>query len=246
MPIATTDLVLHASANRPTDDTTTSGGAIDALRRASFTQMGANAQIALVSDGADTRQVTLTGRNAAGAVITENVTLTNAVEVLSVNTYERLHAVDAASADGSRTVTVKQGSGGSTLGTIPPNERGFVGTFLRSASESGAVSRYEKVFAKNRHATLTLNEAKIKLTADPSARIKIGLATAKDDSGSVANRKTAPGGGITFSDDNIDLSVPGNTLEAGSGIGVWVEQGLQASDSPFRSTYTIQIAGTSV
>lgn len=245
MPIATTDLVLHASANRPIDDTTTSGGAIDALRRASFTQMGANAQIALVSDGADTRQVTLTGRNAAGAVITENVNLNGAVEVLSVNTYERLHAVDAASADGARTVTVKQGSGGSTLGTIPPNERGFVGTFLRSASESGAVDRYEKVFAKNAHATLTLNEAKIKLTADPSARIMIGLAASKDDSGSVANRKTPPGG-VTFSDDNVDLSVPGNTLEAGSGIGVWVEQGLQAADSPFRSTYTIQIAGTSV
>jgi hypothetical protein len=245
MPITSSDLVLYNSANMPTDDTSTSGGAIDTLRRPVFTQMTANAQLALVSSGSDTRQVTITGRRADGTYTSETVTLNGTTEVLTTNTYERLLRAEASATHASNTITIRQGSGGSTLATIPPNERGVTAMFINSASESSAVNRYEKVFFRNNHASLTLQSAKVTLTADPASKIFIGLATSKDDSGSVTNRRTAPSG-ITFVDDNVAVDVPGGTLEAGSAIGVWVRQSLAANDSPVRSTFTLQVSGTTV
>lgn len=244
MAITAAELIKYASASRPEDDVSTSGGAIDADDRPVFTQMGANALIAIVSDGADTRTVTVYGRLASGVRDSEALVLNGAVEVVGAKTFERLLKVIISATSGTRTVTVKQGSGGATLGTIPPNEIGFYALFIDSASESGATIRYEKVFWKNAHATLTLNSAKVTLTADPAAKIKIALAASKDDSGSVANRKTSPG--LSFSDDNVELTVPGGTLEATSAIGTWVEMSLAGDSPPVRSTFTTRLAGTSV
>lgn len=61
MPIATTDLIFYGSANRPSDDTSLTGGAIATTDRPDITQLTANSVIAVVSDGADTRQVTIEG-----------------------------------------------------------------------------------------------------------------------------------------------------------------------------------------
>jgi hypothetical protein len=115
MPITSSELILYNSANMPTDDTSTSGGAIDAQRRPVFTQMTANAQIALVSSGADTRQVTVMGRKPDGTLVTENVTLNGTTEVLTTNTYERLLRATASATHASNTITLKQGSGGSAM-----------------------------------------------------------------------------------------------------------------------------------
>ncbi len=245
MPIAASDLVLYASANMPTNDTDPSGGAVATTVRPVFTQMTANAQIAVVSDGADTRSITILGRKPDGALVSEVLTLNGTTEVLSTNTYERLLRATLSSANASRTVTIKQGAGGSTLATIPPNEVGITATFIDSSSSGSTENRYEKVFWRNNHASLTLTNAKVTLTADPAGKIRIGLATAKNDTGSVTNRKTAPAG-VTFVDDNVAVDVPGGTLEAGSAIGVWVNQTLAPNDAPVRSTYTLQLAGTSV
>lgn len=84
--------------------------------------MTGNARIALISDGADTRPVTLVGEDVSGNRQTESVTLTNGVEVLSVGTYSKLYLASVASTSASRIVTVKQGSGGSTRGTIGLNK----------------------------------------------------------------------------------------------------------------------------
>jgi hypothetical protein len=82
----------------------------------------APAQVALASNGADTRTVRLRGKNADGDPITEDVVLTGASEVLSVATFSSLYlgAADAVSA--SRTVTIKEGSAGTTRGTIAVNQ----------------------------------------------------------------------------------------------------------------------------
>lgn len=244
MPITAAELIKYGAASRPEDDVSTSGGAIDADDRPVFTQMTANALIAVVSDGADTRTVTVFGRLASGARDSEALVLNGAVEVVGAKTFERLLRVAVGATSGTRTVTVKQGAGGATLGTIPINEIGFYAVFIDSASEAGATVRYEKAFWKNTNATLTLNAAKVTLTADPEAKIKIALAASKNDSGSVGNRKTSPG--LSFSDDNVELSVPGTTLEAASAIGAWVEMTLAGDNPPVRSTFTTRLAGTSV
>ena len=245
MPITASDLVLYASANMPTDDTSTSGGAVDTTIRPVFNQLTANAQIAVSSDGADTRQITIEGRKPDGVYVSETLTLNGTNEVLTTNFYERLLRATLSSTSSDRTVTLKQGSGGSTLATIPPNEKGITALFINSRSDPSAQEvRYEKVFWRNNHSSLTLTSAKITLTADPAGKIKIGVATSKNDSDSVANRKTAPSG-ITFVDDNVEVDVPGTTLESGSSIGVWVQQTLAAGDLPLKSTFTLRLAGAS-
>jgi len=243
MSIASTDLLLYGSANLPSDDVSTTGGAIDATMRPEYTELTANSVIAIVSDGADTRQVTITGRLATGAVDTETLTLNGTTEVVGAKTFERIQKVVAASTSGTRTVTVKQGSGGATKGTIPPNEKGFYRQFNNSASATGAVTRYEKSFWKNAHGSLTLTQAQVTLTTDGSNRIRIGLAPSNDDSATITNRKTTPSS-VTFVDDNVAQDVPGTTLAAGSAVGMWVEEALLSNDGAFRSSYTTQLSGS--
>lgn len=85
----------------------------------------ADALAALVSDGTDTRTVTLFGLDDSGTPVptTENVVLTSASEVLSSTTWSSLWGFYVDNTDGSRTVTLKEGSGGTTRGTIGPNKK---------------------------------------------------------------------------------------------------------------------------
>lgn len=245
MPIAATDLIAFGAASRPSDDTATVGGAIDTTDRPDFTQWTANAVAAVLSDGADTRQITIQGRTAAGAIDTEVLTLNGVTEVVGAKTWERVLTITAASASGTRTVTVRQGTGGATRATISINETSRTAMFRQSASESGIAIRYEKFFWRNNHGSLTLNSADVTLTADPDSRIRIGLAATKGDSATATNRKTAPGG-ISFSDDSVVLSVPTGALASTEAIGTWVEQNLPASDTAHKTTFTTRLRGTSV
>ena len=245
MPIVATDLVKYGAASRPSDDVSTTGGAIDTLDRPDITQLTANAQIAVISDGADTRTVTVQGRNAAGAVISDVITLNGAVEALGTLTFERILTITLSTTSASRTVTVRQGAGGATRATIGLNELTRTSLFRQSASETGVTLRYEKTFWKNNHGSLTLNSAQVRLTADPDARIRLGLATSINDTATVTNRKTAPAG-VSFVDDNVYQSVPGGVLTAGDRIGVWWELNLPANDIAHRTSATDELSGTSV
>lgn len=245
MSIASTDLIFYSSASVPLDDVSTTGGAIDLTSRVSLTQFTAGAKLALISDGADVRNVTIVGRDATGAIITETFALTNAVEVLSANTYERIHSIVLSATSGTRTVTAKQGSGGTTVTTIVPTETTRHIQFQRSSSGPSTTVRYEKQFAKNTHGTLSLLTALVTLTADPATKIFIGLAPAVNGTTSVANRLTAPSP-VTFVDDNVAQGVPGTDLAAGSAIGTWIQQTLAANDAAQKSTFTLQLSGSSV
>lgn len=245
MPIADTDLKKYQSANMPEDDAGTSGGAINTNGILEVTQLAANDALeALSSNAADTMNLTIHGRSAAGAIVNEVKALngTNVVSFTVLGTIERfLKALLAAGPAGA--VTIRRAGGGATVCVIPAGKTSARILNYDSKSEAAQTVRYEKEFWKNEHGTLTLNGATMKLTADPSAKYKIGCATTKNDSGSVANRKTAPGG-ITFVDDNIDAGIPGGNLAAGDAIGVWIEQTLAAGAAPAKTSYTTELAGT--
>lgn len=89
----------------------------DDAAQGNMTAFGANAVVALISNGADTRTVTVTGLDAAGAPQTEAIVLTGAVEVLGLLTFSAVYGAKV-SATGAQVVTLKQGSGGTTRGTI--------------------------------------------------------------------------------------------------------------------------------
>jgi len=246
MSIVSSELIFFDSANVPTDDTGTSGGAIDATSRPELTQWASSNIAQVVSDGADTRTVTVTGRLATGVVDTEVLTLNGTTPVSGAKTWERVQKLVASATSGTRTISVKEAAGGTVRATIAPNETTRHISFQNSASDpSTTKTRVEKVFGKNTNATLTLTSAIVTLTADPSTNIMIALATTVGDSGSVTNRLTSTG--LTFSDDNIDLTVSGGgNLAAGSAIGVWVQQSLAAGAAATKSTYTLRLQGTTI
>src|SRR4051812_23034676 len=148
MSIVASELIFWSVASVPTDDVSTSGGAIDTTARVALTQFSANAVLAVISDGADVRNVTIVGRLASGVVDTETIALNGAVEVLSTKTWERIHSITLSATSGTRTVTAKQGSGGSTVATIVPNETKRHISFQQSTSEAAQAKRYEKQFGK--------------------------------------------------------------------------------------------------
>lgn len=117
-PVLPTNMTLQIGlgVDASTDDDSAQGN---------MTAFGAAALVSLISDGADTRVCTIYGMNNAGTPVptSEQVTLTGAVEVLSVNTYSKCWAVIPASTSGTRIVTVKQGAGGTVRGTIGINKR---------------------------------------------------------------------------------------------------------------------------
>jgi len=227
----------------PQDDVSTSGGAIDLAVKPALTQWAANNIAQVLSDGADTRTVTVTGRNTAGAIVTDAIVLNGVTPVNGVVTFERVLKI-VTTALAARTVTIKEAAGGTIRATIPPTPATTVRIlFYDSASGAGILIRYEKLFWKNENATLTLTNAQLTLTADPAARIRIGGDTAVDATVSVANRLTAPGS-VVFVDDSVAQNVPGSALAAASKIGVWIEQNLPASDPAAKSSFTTQLSGT--
>lgn len=248
MPIAASDLILYASADTPEDDAAQAGGAIDLLRRLDFTQISADDDVEVVSDNAgDTTQgVTVDARNIAGAIVSETVSpLTGTTPVIfsTIGVVERILKCEM-DAVAVGIVTLQRSPAGLTVRDIPVDERGFEIFFYDSASESGATTRYQKAFYLNNHATLTLNNAAVILTADPEAVMDFALGTAKDDSETTTDRTTAPSAVSSF--DDASKSVPSTTLEAASAIAVWIRMQLIADDTPKKNTFSSELSGTSV
>ena len=244
MPIVANDLKAFLAANMPENDTATVGGAIDNAGKVEFTDLAANDTLRMRSDGADTRVITVTGRDATGAIVSENFTLNGTTNVNGATTFERILKVIADSTSATRIVTIER-IGGTAVGTLDLNIGKIRRLFYDSSSEASSTTRYEKIFMKNTHATLTLNSAAVKLTADPSASIRIGCAPSVNDSATAANRKTAPAS-VTFVDDSVSQGVPGGTLAAGAAIGVWAEFVRGSSAAAVKSTFTVELAGTTV
>lgn len=243
MSITAADLIAYLTANNPTDDAGNSGGAIDTTKRPDLDQFSAAATPYIESDGADTRNITIYGRNAAGALINETQALNGVTPVAFTNSFERILAVVAASGDASRTVLVKEGSGGTVRCTLNPNQVESRSMFYASASDTATMTRYEVLYWVNTHATLSLTSAEVTLTADPSARIKIGLAASKGDITALTDRLTAPGG-VSFVDDSVAVGVPTGALAAGERIATYIQQVLPANDPAAKSSFTTQLSGT--
>lgn len=99
-----------------------------------MTIFSANSVTAVVSNGADTRVVTIVGENAIGERQTETLTLNGATEVVGTLTFSKLYMASVPTLDGARTITIRQGAGGITRGTIGVNSRISFLWFGRMAS----------------------------------------------------------------------------------------------------------------
>jgi len=241
MSIVSADLVLFASANMPNDDSSTSGGAIDTLRRIDFTQLASSTTVRVRSSasGDTTQTLTITGRKTDGTIASEGLALNGTTNVTSTNTYERILKAEL-SATCAGTLTFET-TGAVLIRSIPIGERGFMAIFRQLASDpSSAKDFYCKAFWKNTNGSLALTVSVVKENADPSGKVTHALAASLDDSGSVANRVTSPG--LTF--DNTDKNVPNSqNLSSGSAIGLWLNLHLATNDAALKTTYTTELDG---
>jgi hypothetical protein len=253
MAIVASDIVFYAAVNKPTDDASTNGGAIDADERVFFTDIAADDDIEVVSSNAgDTMNITVTARQENGVIDSQAVALngTTPVVLSTLGVVERVLRALLAS-DAAGTITVRRQGAAGDIGTIPPGERGFRRMFINATADpSGGSTKnyYEKFFIKNNHATLSLLNAAVIQSADPTGKVAMLLASAVNDSATTANRLTAPGAADTLDPDSfVDTSqaVPGANLAAGAAIGVWLRLQLAAGDAPFKNTFTPQISGSS-
>lgn len=115
-----------------------------------------------------------------------------------------------------------------------------------AADAAGGSARdyYEKIFAKNCHATLALTSAQIAEQADPSGKFTFGLEGSLNGSGSATDRRTAPGG-ITFDNAAKNVANSGN-LTAGAAQGIWIKLSLAAGDAGQNTAWTARISGNTV
>jgi hypothetical protein len=243
--VVASDLVAYHAATQSDVDGVPVGGAIDLLRRPDFTQATAGDTVEVVSSAAgDTTQtVTLIARKADGTIVTQTVTLngTTAVIFNTAAAIDRILSIEM-SAVAVGTVTVRKSAAGATYRVIPIGERGFSMIFRKgSSSTTGTVNYYAKFFWKNTNGSFALLSALVSESADPSGTITHGLASAVNDAGTTATRQTAPGG-VVFA----NTAVPGTDLAATAAIGVWLDMTLAINNAPIRSTYTSQIAGSTI
>lgn len=253
MSVAGTDLVIYGAANIQTTDTGTQGGAIDTTVRyifdsASLANSLADTVEIVSSNAGDTSQtVTITGRNSAGSIVTDPLSLNGTTVVNGSVTFETILKI-VVSASHAGTITVRKATGDTTIVAIETGVLTILKPFYNVSSDaSGGSSRdfYEKIFIKNNHATLSLLSAVVSENADPSSKISFDLEDAVNDNNSVASRLNTAPTGMLGSFDSAAKNVPGSDLAAGSRIGVWLKLTLAAADAALVSTYTLRIAGSS-
>ncbi len=244
MSVTATELIQYGAASRPEDDTSTVGGAIDTQSRPFDAELASASDVEALSDGADARTLTITYRLASGATSSGIITLNGTTPVALGVAIERILKAVLSASNGSRTVTLRVVSAGATLHTFNPNETTGFRNFIKAVSSGSTKTYYEKTHWKNTNASLALLNGILKLTADPSTKIKIGLATAVNDSVTTANRLTAPGS-VVFVDDNVDQNVPGTDLAPTASIGVWAELSLAVNNSALKSSFTTELRGQS-
>ena len=246
MSITSAELKCYGSADMPENDTDPAGGAIATTVKVEFTDISPSGKVeALFDAGSDTMNLTITGRDATGAIVTE-VHAMNGTNVVSftTNTLERILKVVLASVS-THTLTIRKASAGGDLITMEAGittvRRPFYGA---AAPVDGSASYYEKVFLKNTNGSLTLTGSIVIEEADPSGKVTFGLESALDDTNTVANRLTAPGG-MTFNSSNKNV-VNSQNLTAGSAQGVWLCLTLAYTDGPAKTSYTLRLQGVTV
>jgi len=243
MPVASSDLLLYGSANIPTDDTSTAGGAIDTGNELQGTTIGelfdsTPANAAGGSDIIHYQKCFYKNTNASDDLSDAVIWLLNGLA--SFGTAGSVSAVSTSSSDDSTKYIKVFGfdSGGNALTeSITLNGTSSV----NGSSTFASIWKVElRLVATD---ALTTADGDITITRgsdlgmiptgyySATAEIEIGLESSLDDSNTTTNRLTAPSG-ITFSkaiDEGTALDVANSgVLSSGSAQGIWLKRTIKA------------------
>lgn len=257
MAVEAADMEFYLSANTPDDDSSTSGGAIDATVQLMCRTLskelnsGSGDVIDVVSsDAGDIHNVVIQGYGTDGTWISETLAITGTTNAHTTATFLHLCSVIQAEA-GDGTLTVGEYNGGGAVNEIfvtPIGEKGCQDLFLKAeANASGGATKkfYEKLFIKNTHATDALISCVVWLNEDEDTELTMdcemsGDATLTGGSETTTNRVTEPSTGGTYAWAEHATEGAGHTMgdaEDGNMIaaeaqGVWVELTLADGRTP--------------
>ena len=251
MAVVDADIIVYGSNSMPDDDTATQiGGAINKAIRVVFTDIDPTGGVEMVSDGADTRNVTLYYLDSASVLKSETKALDGTNVVAFTDNMGAILKAVVASASATRTVTVRKASAGATLITFVADD-----THLQTrrvcynavANPAGGATKkyYDKVFIANENATTDLQSAQVIEQADPNAVMAFILEATLDgtgDNGVGNNRQVAPTGTFDSSTKNVANS---GVLTHEKAQGAWVELTLADGVAPADTSFTLRLSGIS-
>jgi hypothetical protein len=126
-----------------------------------------------------------------------------------------------------------------------------------AADVAGGSNRnyYEKIFAVNNNTATALTAASIIKQVDPTGAtaLNIALCSALNDTGTIANRQTAPATGITAFTSGAapqTIAVPTSNLPSGAvpnsagAQGIWLNLALNAGVAAAKTSMTLRTTGT--
>lgn len=254
MSIVSSELIAYASARMPEDDTSPYGGAINTGVKVTFTDIAATDDIVVSSSSASdvTQVVTIHGRIANGTIVDTNVNVAGTGRVsTSPTVYERLLSATINSGHvGTITIARDNSPSYDAIGTMEPGVTGLRRLFNQAFSSTVAKDYYEKIFIKNTNTSLALLGAIVTEVASGGfALVDYTLESGVNGNASGANRLTVPASGATLGGSGVFNSsakaVPGTDLANTAAIGIWLHLPLASGAAAQKSTYTLQIDGTS-
>lgn len=261
MSIVASDIVIYGASSQAENDSDAHGGAISTAVRYIFADAAlANAPAASggdgtlrynsTNDGDSSVDVTVTGRNAGGSIVSETKTLGNSgVVVTGEQVFERIMKVvaDAHNFD----VEVKDSSANPVL-TMESGVTTVRRPFYNASSDPNAEKTYyEKVFVKNTNSTLNLLGATfIDGGGDSNNYITFAIANSVNDTESLANRLAAPtgtgAGGFSAATKTLDDNAGTADLVAGAAVGVWLKMTLNANSAAQKDVYQLNVSGSTI
>ena len=261
MSVSAGQLIFYASSGMPEDDSTVTGGDINSGIRLQFDDLEASTTIVAYStSNVDINTLTVYGRNNAGSIVNEAITVSGTgLSLGGSTTFSGIFKATLSHATGFGLITVS-GSSQNVVAKIPINESGFRLPFYAATSAAGSSKTfYEKVFVKNRSGSSTLNTANVIQIADTgvSSKITFGLENGKScpgpfllsgvgPTGLVANRLTIPSHVDSFGSGTSGVWPSGTgNLEPTAYQGVWLKLSLDAGEGKLDSFYEINASGMS-
>jgi hypothetical protein len=245
MALQSTDLKLYGSANMPTADTGTCGGAIDTTTRVVFDDTtlpnAMNSKVRYYSSlASDNYQMCIVGRDVGRILASESIALNGASHVSGTLLFSEILVC---SGNHNGTITFQDQTTQTTFLSMESGVNAVRKPFYNLQFTTAGKTAYEKVFLKNTNTTEVLQNAWLLESADPSGKLTFALASGQNDNASSTNRLTAPTYIMESGFSSLAKPVPGTNLNAGSGIGIWVQTTLTGTECSFKSTYTIQASG---
>lgn len=251
MPLSTGEIQFYGANMHPNADQVGGvGGAINSGIRITFNDISSNGVVEAISTSAsDIYNVVVSGRDSAGILQGETLTLNGVTPVTGAQAFSRINLVTTTGTPVG-IIRVRKSSDDVTIAEISGSIRTVRRLFINAtANAAGGAARqfYEKIFIRNDNLTTALLNASLVESSDPPGVVEFAFESGYNGSNSGTGRlDTVPSSMASGSFDSTTKSFPGATnLGPSSGVGVWVRMTIAGGASATGFAWSCQVNGAS-